>query len=74
MDCRIEMCGTVDAPRPEMQDFLRGRPMVSYQEPWMGRIDAMKKFQSWTDTPITHFQEFASFGERSSSSQGMATG
>ncbi len=50
--------------RPEMQDFLRGRPMVPYKEPWMGRVDAMKKLQGWTDTSITHFQELASFGEQ----------
>ncbi len=50
--------------RPEMQDFLRGRQMVPYREPWMGRVDAMKKFQGWTDTTITHFQELAIYGEQ----------
>lgn len=50
--------------RPEMQDFLRGRPMVPYREDWMGRVDAMKKLQGWTDTTITHFQELGMYGEQ----------
>jgi len=50
--------------RPEMQEFLRGRPMVPYREDWMGRVDAMKKHQGWTDTTITHFQELGMYGEQ----------
>ena len=50
--------------RPEMQEFLRGRPMVPYREDWMGRVDAMKKLQGWTDTTITHFQELGMYGEQ----------
>ncbi len=50
--------------RPEMREFLRGRHMVPYQEPWMGAVDAMKKLQGWTDTTITHFNELAVDGER----------
>lgn len=50
--------------RPEMQEFLRGRQMVPYREEWMGRVDAMKKLQGWTDVSITHFQELATYGEQ----------
>lgn len=50
--------------RPEMREFLRGRHMVPYQEPWMGAVDAMKKLQGWSDTTISHFNELAVDGER----------
>jgi hypothetical protein len=49
--------------RPEMREFLRGRAMVPYHEPWMGQADSMKKLQGWTDVTITHFHELAVFGE-----------
>lgn len=50
--------------RPEMQDFLRGRAMVPYKEPWMGPVDTMKKLQGWTDVPVTHFRDLGVFGEQ----------
>lgn len=50
--------------RPEMREFLRGRVMVPYQEPWMGQVDTMKKLQGWTDTSITHFRNLAVYGEQ----------
>jgi hypothetical protein len=50
--------------RPEMREFLRGRYMVPYQEPWMGAVDSMKRLQGWTDTTVTHFHELAVTGER----------
>jgi hypothetical protein len=50
--------------RREMKEFLRGRYMVPYQEPWMGAVDSMKKLQVWTDTTVTHFYELAVTGER----------
>lgn len=49
--------------RPEMREFLRGRAMVPYQEPWMGQVDTMKKLQGWSDVNITHFHELATTGE-----------
>jgi hypothetical protein len=49
--------------RPEMREFLRGRAMVPYQEPWMGQVDTMKKLQGWTDVTVTHFHELATCGE-----------
>ncbi|MBP2671951.1 MAG: hypothetical protein H6Q85_2017, partial [candidate division NC10 bacterium] len=50
--------------RPEMREFLRGRHMVPYEEPWMGTVDAMKRLQGWSDTSVTHFNELAVDGER----------
>lgn len=50
--------------RPEMREFLTSRIMVAYPEPWMERVDTMKKLQGWTDTPITHFRDLAVFGEK----------
>ena len=50
--------------RPEIREFLRGRAMVPYQEPWMGHVDTMKKLQGWTDVTVTHFHELAVFGEQ----------
>ena len=37
--------------RPEMRDFLQGRRMVPYKEPWMAQVDTMKALQGWTDIP-----------------------
>jgi len=50
--------------RPEMREFLRGRYMVPYDEPWMGAVDSMKRLQGWTDTSVTHFHDLAVTGER----------
>ena len=50
--------------RPEMNEYLRGRPMVPYQEDWMGRVDTMKSLQGWGDTPATNFHDLAIFGEQ----------
>jgi hypothetical protein len=50
--------------RPETREFLRGRYMVPYQEPWMGAVDDMKRLQGWSDVTITHFHELAVFGEQ----------
>jgi hypothetical protein len=50
--------------RPEMKEFLRGRYMVPYEEPWMGAVDAMKKLQGWSDVSETQFRYLAAYGER----------
>lgn len=50
--------------RPELREFLRGRHMVAYPEPWMGAVDSMKRLQGWTDTSVIHFRDLARFGER----------
>jgi hypothetical protein len=38
--------------------------MVAYPEPWMDRVDAMKKLQGWSDTSVTNFRTLAVFGEQ----------
>lgn len=50
--------------RPEFKEFLPGRIMVAYPEPWMDRVDGMKKLQGWTDTSVLHFRNLAMFGEQ----------
>lgn len=50
--------------RPELQDFLRGRPMVPYKEPWMGQVDTLRRMFGWGDTPVTHFRDLGTFGEQ----------
>ncbi|MDO7866772.1 hypothetical protein [Nocardioides jiangxiensis] len=49
---------------PQMREFLGGRPMTPYPEPWMDRVDSMKAIQGWTDTSIMHFHDLASIGEQ----------
>lgn len=50
--------------RPEFREFLPTRIMVAYPEPWMDRVDAMKKVQGWTDTSVLHFRNLGVFGEQ----------
>ncbi len=50
--------------RPEFREFLPTRVMVAYPEPWMDRVDAMKKVQTWSDTSVMHFRNLAIFGEQ----------
>jgi hypothetical protein len=50
--------------RPEMREFLGGRVMVPYPEPWMDRVDAMKSLFGWTDISVVHFHDLAVFGEK----------
>jgi hypothetical protein len=50
--------------RPEMREFLPGRVMVAYPEPWMDRVEAMKTLQCWTDTSVMHFHTLGAFGEQ----------
>jgi hypothetical protein len=50
--------------RPEFREVLPTRMMVAYPEPWMDRVDAMKKMQGWTDTSILHFHNLAVDGEQ----------
>jgi hypothetical protein len=49
--------------RPELRDFLPTRVMVAYPEPWMGRVDAMKRMQGWSETSVRYFRDLAVFGE-----------
>jgi hypothetical protein len=50
--------------RPEFREFLPTRIMVAYPEPWMDRVDAMKKLQGWSDTSVLHFRDLGIFGEQ----------
>ena len=51
--------------RPEMRDFLQSRPMVPYQEAWMGQVDTLKQLEGWTDVSVSHFRDLGVFGEQS---------
>lgn len=50
--------------RPEFREFLPTRIMVAYPEPWMDRVDAMKRIQGWTDVSTLHFRNLGVFGEQ----------
>jgi hypothetical protein len=50
--------------RPEFADFLPTRAMVAYPEPWMDRVDAMKRVQAWSDVNVLHFRDLGVFGEK----------
>jgi hypothetical protein len=50
--------------RPEMREFLRGRTMVPYPEPWMDAVDHLKKIQGWTDISVREFRDLGVFGEQ----------
>jgi hypothetical protein len=50
--------------RPEMREFLGGRVMVPYIEPWMDRVDTVKSMLDWTPTNVTHFRDLGVFGEQ----------
>ncbi|MDR5757124.1 hypothetical protein [Caballeronia sp. LZ035] len=50
--------------RPEFREYLPTRIMVAYPEPWMDRVDAMKKLQGWSDASVLHFSNLGGFGEK----------
>ncbi len=50
--------------RPEFREALPTRTMVDYPEPWMERVDAMKRLQGWTDTNVMHFHDLGTYGEQ----------
>jgi hypothetical protein len=50
--------------RPEMREFIGGRVMVAYPEPWMDRVDTMKTLQGWDPTNSVHFRDLGVFGEQ----------
>ncbi|MEO6039188.1 MAG: hypothetical protein ABIQ93_12315, partial [Saprospiraceae bacterium] len=49
--------------RPEMREFLGGRIMVPYAEPWMDKVDTVRGMMGWGDTSVSYFWELASYGE-----------
>lgn len=50
--------------RPEMREFLGGKIMVPYAEPWMDRVDTVKSLFNWSDTSVTYFHDLAVHGEQ----------
>jgi hypothetical protein len=50
--------------RPEFREVLPTRIMVAYAEPWMDRVDAMKRLQGWPDISVNLFHNLAVWGER----------
>ena len=50
--------------RAEFREFLPSRIMVPYPEPWMQRVDAMKRLQGWNDTSVRYFRDLGVFGEQ----------
>ncbi len=49
--------------RPEFRELLPTRESVAYPEPWMERVDAMKRLQGWIDTSVMHFRNLGVYGE-----------
>jgi hypothetical protein len=49
--------------RPEISDFLGGKPGVPYPEPWMPHLDTLRQMMGWNDTSIRHYQSLATCGE-----------
>ena len=50
--------------RPEFREFLGGRIMVPYAEPWMDRVDTVRMLQRWGDVSVTSFNYLAHYGEQ----------
>ena len=50
--------------RPEVRDFLGGRPGVPYPEPWMPNVETLRQMMGWADTTIRHYRDLAVFGEQ----------
>jgi len=49
--------------RPEIHDFLGGKPGVPYAEAWMPHIDTLRQIMGWNDASIRHYQTLATCGE-----------
>ena len=50
--------------RPEVKDFLGGRPGVPYAEAWMPHMETMRQLMGWNDTTIRHYRDLATYGEQ----------
>jgi len=50
--------------RPEVRDFLGGRPGVPYPEAWMPHMDTLRQYMGWNDSSIRHFRDLATYGEQ----------
>ncbi|NOT00465.1 MAG: hypothetical protein HOP29_07535 [Phycisphaerales bacterium] len=50
--------------RPEMREFLGGRPGVPYPEAWMPHMETLRNTMGWNDTTIRHYRDLADYGEK----------
>jgi hypothetical protein len=50
--------------RPEVRDFLGGKPGVPYPENWMPHMDTLRTLMSWNDASIRHYRDLAVYGEQ----------
>jgi len=50
--------------RPEVRDFLGGRPGVPYPEAWMPHMETLRQLMGWNDTSIRHYRDLATYGEQ----------
>lgn len=50
--------------RPEVREFLGGRPAVPYAEEWMRNVESLRRLMGWGDAAITHFNDLAIAGEK----------
>ncbi len=50
--------------RPEVREFLGGRPGVPYPEAWMPHMENLRQLMGWHDTSIRHYRDLATFGEQ----------
>jgi hypothetical protein len=50
--------------RPEFDELLPTRRSVVFREPWMSRVEAMRRLQGWGETSIRHYRNLAVYGEQ----------
>ncbi len=48
--------------RPEFAEFLPSSDV--FPEPWMPRVEAMRRLQVWGETSIQHYRDLATYGEQ----------
>jgi hypothetical protein len=47
----------------ELSEFLGGRRMLPYPEPWMDRVDSVRRIMRWGDASVVQFANLAKYGE-----------
>jgi hypothetical protein len=50
--------------RPEFREFLPGRTMVAYPEPWMDKVSSINNMMGWTNISVLQFNYLAVYGEK----------
>ncbi|MCB9495828.1 MAG: hypothetical protein H6686_02970 [Fibrobacteria bacterium] len=48
---------------PPVQEFIRARPMVVYEEPWMGPLDALRQAMGWDPVSVSVYHKLAERSE-----------